>query len=154
MLDFIQNKLFSNYQLPKSMLPPVYRPSPKANSTHNQPEQQNNNNNNSRNQGFNTAASPVKNNPFQLTTGAIGVTTPLPTEDDGITPLSGINSIARTEAVLSKSITNNNPFLLAQTDPAKQLEQLGQNRPFNKPIFLGYRDNIALYGASKLFVLC
>jgi len=152
-LDFIQNKLFANYTVPKSLLPPVYRPPQKPSTTHNQPEQQSNTGNN-RNQGFNTATSPVKSNPFQLNTTGIGATIPVTSEEIPIETIGGINTVTRPEAILSKTITHSNPFLLAQTDPAKQLAQLGQNRPFSKPIFLGYRDDVALYGGSKLFVLC
>jgi hypothetical protein len=139
-LDFIQNKLFSAYQPPKSLTPPKYRPpvaaSPGAG------------NQSSQNQKGETNT-PAKTNPFQLqmTQSPLGTPTPIAT-------LGGIAGVTRPEAVLSKAITGNNPFLLAQTDPAKQLEQLGKNRPFPQPIFLGYRDNQALYGASRLFVLC
>jgi hypothetical protein len=142
-LDFIQSKLFSNYQPPKPFTPPKYRP-PVASTpqTGNQASQN----------GQGETNTQAKTNPFQLemtkapvmaTAGAAPIAT-----------LGGISGVTRPEAVLSKAITGNNPFLLAQTDPAKQLDQLGKNRPFAKPIFLGYRDNQALYGASKLFVLC
>jgi hypothetical protein len=148
-LDFIQSKLFSNYQPPKPFTPPRYRPPVgEPPETNNQASQQGN-----QQGGGGAPMSSQKINPFRLDS----VQAPSPTEAPTTTPiatLGGISGVTRPEAVLSKTITGNNPFLLAQTDPAKQLEQLGQNIPFPRPIFLGYRDNKALYGASKLFVLC
>jgi hypothetical protein len=139
-LDFIQSKLFSNYQPPKPFAPPKYRPPVGASNEANNPQSQN------RNGQTNTA---TKTNPFLLEATKAPSATTAP-----IGALGGISGVTRPEAVLSKAITGNNPFLLAQTDPAKQLDQLGKNLPFTKPIFLGYRDNQALYGGSKLFVLC
>jgi hypothetical protein len=139
-LDFIQSKLFSNYQPPKPFTPPKYRPPVAASAEAGNQQSQNKRN---------EANASAKTNPFQLEmTKAPAIAT------TNIGALGGITGVTRPETVLSKAITGNNPFLLAQTDPAKQLDQLGQNRPFSKPIFLGYRDNQALYGGSKLFVLC
>ena len=139
-LEFIQSKLFSNYQPPKPFTPPRYRP-PVASS----PEA----GNQSAQHGRGDANPQGKTNPFQLE-----MTTPPSAATMPLGALGGITGVTRPEAVLSKAITGNNPFLLAQTDPAKQLDQLGKNLPFAKPIFLGYRDNQALYGGSQLFVLC
>ncbi len=47
-----------------------------------------------------------------------------------------------------------NPFMAAQQPDSAEYQQMyGVNRPLEKPIFLGYRDNQALYGGSRLFIL-
>lgn len=47
-----------------------------------------------------------------------------------------------------------NPFLSAlNTNSAEFKEMYGVNRPFEKPMFLGYRDNEPVYGGSRLFIL-
>jgi len=47
-----------------------------------------------------------------------------------------------------------NPFMTAlKPDSHAYRETFGVNRPLDKPMFLGYRDNKALYGGSKLFIL-
>ncbi len=47
-----------------------------------------------------------------------------------------------------------NPFLSAMNTDTKEFRDVyGVNRPLNKPMFLGYRDDKALYGGSKLFIL-
>lgn len=45
-----------------------------------------------------------------------------------------------------------NPFMSAQ-NPESDDYHYGVNRPLDKPAFLGYRDNQALYGGSRLFIL-
>lgn len=48
----------------------------------------------------------------------------------------------------------NNPFMTALNgDSPEYREMYGVNQPLNKPMFLGYRDNQALYGGSRLFIL-
>lgn len=52
------------------------------------------------------------------------------------------------------TLGRNNPFMTAlQQDSAQYKSQYGVNRPLAKPMFLGHRDNQALYGGSKLFIL-
>ena len=47
-----------------------------------------------------------------------------------------------------------NPFMIAmKTDSAEFRETYGVNKPLEKPMFLGYRENKALYGGSRLFIL-
>jgi hypothetical protein len=47
-----------------------------------------------------------------------------------------------------------NPFLSAlNTDSSDFKDVYGVNRPLNKPMFLGYKDDKALYGGSRLFIL-
>ena len=47
-----------------------------------------------------------------------------------------------------------NPFLSAMnTDSSEFKDVYGVNRPLAKPMFLGYKDNKALYGGSRLFIL-
>lgn len=47
-----------------------------------------------------------------------------------------------------------NPFMAAMNqDSADFQSAYGVNRPLPKPMFLGYRDNKALYGGSRLFIL-
>jgi hypothetical protein len=47
-----------------------------------------------------------------------------------------------------------NPFLTAlNTDSTDFKDVYGVNRPLAKPMFLGYRDDKALYGGSRLFIL-
>lgn len=59
-----------------------------------------------------------------------------------------------TPAELPMTSRYNNPFMAAQYNQSPEfLSELGKNRPLAKPMFLGYRDNKALYGGSRLFVL-
>jgi hypothetical protein len=44
-----------------------------------------------------------------------------------------------------------NPFLKASLNPAAG--DIGVNKPLDKPMFLGYKGNKALYGGSRLFIL-
>jgi len=47
-----------------------------------------------------------------------------------------------------------NPFMNAQNPDSQEYHDMyGINRPLDKPVFLGYRDNQALYGGSRLFIL-
>jgi len=47
-----------------------------------------------------------------------------------------------------------NPFMAAMDRDSQQFKDMyGVNRPLAKPMFLGYRDNTALYGGSRLFIL-
>jgi hypothetical protein len=47
-----------------------------------------------------------------------------------------------------------NPFLAAMdTDSDAFKAMYGVNRPLEKPMFLGYRDDQPMYGGSKLFIL-
>ena len=47
-----------------------------------------------------------------------------------------------------------NPFMSAMSqDSAEFRSAYGVNRPLAKPMFLGYRDDKALYGGSRLFIL-
>ncbi|MGE0199730.1 MAG: hypothetical protein AB7P76_02040 [Candidatus Melainabacteria bacterium] len=47
-----------------------------------------------------------------------------------------------------------NPFMTALNTESQEFQQAyGKNMPLTKPMFLGYRDNVALYGGSRLFVL-
>jgi len=48
----------------------------------------------------------------------------------------------------------NNPFMLAMNTDSKAFETAyGKNQPLDKPMFLGYDNNRALYGGARLFVL-
>jgi hypothetical protein len=47
-----------------------------------------------------------------------------------------------------------NPFMAAMNSDSKEYQDMyGVNRPLAKPMFLGYRENQALYGGSRLFIL-
>lgn len=47
-----------------------------------------------------------------------------------------------------------NPFMVALNPESKAFSQIyGQNKPLEKPMFFGYRNNKALYVGSRLFVL-
>ena len=47
-----------------------------------------------------------------------------------------------------------NPFMTAlKPDSHAYRETYGVNRPLDKPIFVGYHNNKALYAGSKLFIL-
>lgn len=47
-----------------------------------------------------------------------------------------------------------NPFMIASdTDNPQFMGYYGVNRPLKDPMFLGYRDNKALMGGSRLFIL-
>lgn len=55
---------------------------------------------------------------------------------------------------LSASKKRYNPFLTAlNTDTAEFKEVYGVNRPLEKPMFLGYRDEKPMFGGSRLFIL-
>lgn len=65
-----------------------------------------------------------------------------------------------TEAVRATSalVGANNPFLINSfgkqgTSSGKSRNEVGVNEPLMRPMFLGYRDNKALYGGDRLFVL-
>lgn len=64
-------------------------------------------------------------------------------------------SIARIETRTGAAAKkNHNPFLSALNSESQEFqEQYGVNRPLGKPMFLGYRDNQALYGGARLFIL-
>lgn len=48
----------------------------------------------------------------------------------------------------------NNPFMIGMNrDNPQFMGYYGVNRPLKEPMFLGYKDNKALYGGSKLFIL-
>jgi hypothetical protein len=54
----------------------------------------------------------------------------------------------------SSSRKSYNPFLSAlDTNSAEFKEMYGVNRPFAQPMFLGYREDEAVYGGSRLFIL-
>ena len=47
-----------------------------------------------------------------------------------------------------------NPFLTAlNTDSKEFKDTYGVNRPLEKPMFLGYRDDQPLFGGGRLFIL-
>lgn len=47
-----------------------------------------------------------------------------------------------------------NPFMTAlNTDSKAFKDTYGVNRPLEKPMFLGYRDDKPLFGGSRLFIL-
>ncbi|MCE3236060.1 MAG: hypothetical protein K0Q50_2240 [Vampirovibrio sp.] len=47
-----------------------------------------------------------------------------------------------------------NPFMTAlNTDSSEFKEVYGVNRPLEKPMFLGYRDDKPMFGGSRLFIL-
>lgn len=49
---------------------------------------------------------------------------------------------------------NHNPFMVAMNDNSEAYRATyGINRPLKKPMFLGYRENKALYGGARLFIL-
>lgn len=49
---------------------------------------------------------------------------------------------------------SNNPFMVALNPSSQEFkDSYGINRPLNKPMFLGYKDEQALYGGSRLFIL-
>ena len=91
-------------------------------------------------------------------------------------PLPGIQQFLQTkqaiqhnvQSIKGKSATDgvqslnpllgaNNPFLLnnfGKSDrSARSNNEIGINDPLMRPMFLGYRDNMALYGGDRLFVL-
>jgi hypothetical protein len=47
-----------------------------------------------------------------------------------------------------------NPFMVA-LNPANPVftETFGKNRPLARPMFMGYRENQAIYAGSRLFIL-
>ncbi len=52
------------------------------------------------------------------------------------------------------SQSGHNPFMVAMQGDSKAFESsYGKNQPLAKPMFLGYDNDRALYGGSKLFVL-
>ncbi len=47
-----------------------------------------------------------------------------------------------------------NPFLIASKTDGDDLKDVyGVNRPLSKPMFLGYRDDKAMFGGNRLFIL-
>jgi hypothetical protein len=63
-----------------------------------------------------------------------------------IRPLDGTSAPMATMAA-------NNPFLITQNPITANNRTVGVNKPFYKPMFLGYRDDQTLYGGARLFVL-
>ena len=48
----------------------------------------------------------------------------------------------------------NNPFLQAMNPGSpERLKNYAINRPLDRPMFLGYKGDKALYGGSRLFIL-
>ncbi|MEB3287979.1 MAG: hypothetical protein VKJ04_10805, partial [Vampirovibrionales bacterium] len=67
------------------------------------------------------------------------------------TPSSFLNPIAPLEGQAG-SPQQHNPFMSALKPESRDYKEMyGVNRPLDKPMFLGYRDNKALYGGAKLF---
>jgi hypothetical protein len=61
-------------------------------------------------------------------------------------------------APVAPKLTSNakryNPFMLAlNADSPEFREVYGINKPLEKPMFLGYRDNQPIYGGNRLFIL-
>ncbi len=55
---------------------------------------------------------------------------------------------------LASATKRSNPFMIAMNQDSPEFrEAYGVNRPLKKPMFLGYRDNKALYGGARLFIL-
>ncbi len=47
-----------------------------------------------------------------------------------------------------------NPFMIAMNRDTQEFQNVyGINRPLKQPMFLGYREDKALYGGSRLFIL-
>ena len=62
----------------------------------------------------------------------------------------------KTESVSSfnpNSATRKNPFLQGQAKGAFDNPDVGVNQPLHHPMFVGYRDNKAIFAGSRLFVL-
>jgi hypothetical protein len=54
----------------------------------------------------------------------------------------------------AKQSGQQNPFMIALNPESSEfMGHYGVNRPLRQPMFLGYRENKALYGGSKLFIL-
>jgi hypothetical protein len=67
---------------------------------------------------------------------------------------TAVAALAVTSNALGANKARYNPFLAAQnSDSAGFKEMYGVNRPLDKPMFLGYRDDQAMYGGSRLFLL-
>lgn len=64
-----------------------------------------------------------------------------------------VTVLAPYEPVTPKMAGQNNPFLISSQANPSQNRQIGVNKPFYKPMFLGYYDDQPLYGGSRLFVL-
>lgn len=53
-----------------------------------------------------------------------------------------------------KDPRTHNPFMIAMNRDSQEFQNVyGVNRPLKQPMFLGYRDDKALYGGSRLFIL-
>lgn len=47
-----------------------------------------------------------------------------------------------------------NPFLSAMNNDTEEFREMyGVNRPLSKPMFLGYKDDQAVFAGSRLFIL-
>lgn len=70
-------------------------------------------------------------------------------------PAAPSTAIPQTAGVsVGQNKKRSNPFLSAtDTDSAEFREMYGVNRPLAKPMFLGYKDDQAIYGGSRLFIL-
>ena len=72
----------------------------------------------------------------------------VPTTSSFIAPIKPVE--ARQEGPSARK----NPFMTALNQQSPEfMESYGVNRPLKRPMFLGYRDNKALYGGSRLFIL-
>jgi hypothetical protein len=70
----------------------------------------------------------------------------------GVGGVDAPNPFAITGATsTAQQFAQGNPFMRANVNPEGQ--KTGENNPLRSPMFLGYRDNQALYGGAKLFVL-
>ncbi len=47
-----------------------------------------------------------------------------------------------------------NPFLTAMNNDSEEFREMyGVNRPLSKPMFLGYKEDEAIFAGSRLFIL-
>lgn len=69
-------------------------------------------------------------------------------------PTAYMNPVSPLEGQFGQSQQQGNPFMTAlKPESSGYKDTYGVNRPLDKPMFLGYRDNKALYGGAKLFIL-
>ncbi|MDX2085887.1 MAG: hypothetical protein SFZ03_10930 [Candidatus Melainabacteria bacterium] len=67
-------------------------------------------------------------------------------------PLPNVSPANLNRNISSGPLGQNNPFLLAN-NAKHTASKIGVNCPLERPMFLGYRDNQALYGGARLFIL-
>lgn len=77
-----------------------------------------------------------------------------PNNKTNIERSTAVAPLEATSSALGPNKVRYNPFMAAlDSDSAGFKEMYGVNRPLDKPMFLGYRDDQAMYGGSRLFLL-